>query len=96
MTWRAWRWTRCWSGWPVGLVKGGGRQRTDSTHVLGAIRSLDRLELAGETLRAALEALAAAAPDWLGGVIDASWQQAYGARIDDGCSSSGGTSDLQL
>jgi transposase len=66
----------------LGLVKSGGRQRTDSTHVLGAIRDLNRLELAGETLRAALEALAAAAPGWLAGVIDASWQQAYGARID--------------
>src|SRR5215472_7817047 len=43
----------------LGLVAAGGRQRTDSTHVLGRIRSLSRLELAGETLRAALEALAA-------------------------------------
>ena len=67
----------------LGLVRAGGRQRTDSTHVLGAIRDLNRLELAGETLRAALEALAAAAPDWLAGVIDVSWQQVYGARIDD-------------
>ena len=67
----------------LGLVRAGGRQRTDSTHVLGAIRDLNRLELAGETLRAALEALAAAAPGWLAGVIDASWQQVYGARIDD-------------
>jgi transposase len=67
----------------LGLVRSGGRQRTDSTHVLGAIRDLNRLELAGETLRAALEALAAAAPGWLAGVIDASWQQVYGARIDD-------------
>jgi len=67
----------------LGLVQAGGRQRTDSTHVLGAIRALNRLELAGETLRAALEALAAAAPDWLAGVIDASWQQVYGARIDN-------------
>ena len=67
----------------LGLVRAGGRQRTDSTHVLGAIRELNRLELAGETLRAALEALAAAAPDWLAGVIDASWQQVYGARIDN-------------
>ena len=40
------------------------RQRTDSTHVLGRIRDLNRLELAGETVRAALEALAAAAPGW--------------------------------
>ena len=67
----------------LGLVKASGRQRTDSTHVLGAIRELNRLELAGETLRAALEALAAAAPDWLAGVIDESWQQVYGARVDD-------------
>ena len=67
----------------LGLVGAGGRQRTDSTHVLGRIRDLNRLELAGETVRAALEALAAAAPDWLAAVIDASWQQVYGQRIID-------------
>ncbi|RPK40151.1 hypothetical protein EES39_25790 [Streptomyces sp. ADI92-24] len=39
-----------------GLVKAGGKQRTDSTRVLAAVRDLNRLELAGETLRAALEA----------------------------------------
>ncbi len=66
----------------LGLVGAGGRQRTDSTHVLAAIRSLSRLELAGESLRAALEALAAVAPEWLATVIDASWQQRYGQRID--------------
>ena len=66
----------------LGLVTAGGRQRTDSTHVLGRIRHLNRLELAGESVRAALEALAAAAPDWLAAVIDVSWQQAYGQRID--------------
>jgi hypothetical protein len=67
----------------LGLVKVGGRQRTGSTHVLAAIRSMNRLELAGESVRAALEALAAAAPGWLAGVIDASWQQVYGQRIDN-------------
>ena len=67
----------------LGLVRAGGRQRTDSTHVLGAIRMLNRLELAGESLRAALEALAVAAPGWLAGVIDGSWQQVYGQRIDN-------------
>jgi transposase len=66
----------------LGLVKPGGTQRTDSTHVLARIRELNRLELAGETVRAALEALAAAAPGWLGTVIDASWQQVHGQRID--------------
>jgi transposase len=67
----------------LGLVGAGMRQRTDSTHVLGRIRDLNRLVLAGETVRAALEALAAAAPGWLAGVIDASWQEVYGQRIDD-------------
>lgn len=43
---------------------------------------MNRLELAGETVRAALEALAAAAPDWLAAVIDDSWQRVYGQRID--------------
>ena len=51
--------------------------------MLGAIGELNRLELAGETLRAALEALAVAAPGWLSAVIDVSWQRVYGARIDD-------------
>ena len=67
----------------LGLVRAGMPQRTDSTHVLGRVRDLNRLELAGETVRAALEALAAAAPGWLAGVIDASWQEVYGQRIDD-------------
>ena len=48
-----------------GLVKAGGRQRTDSTHVIAAVAALNRLELAGESVRAVLEALTAAHPDWL-------------------------------
>ncbi|MGH3190260.1 MAG: transposase, partial [Streptosporangiaceae bacterium] len=48
-----------------GLVKAGGKQRTDSTHVIAAVAALNRLELAGESVRAALEALAAAHPVWL-------------------------------
>jgi transposase len=64
----------------LGLVSAGGRQRTDSTHVLARIAEVNRLELAAETIRAALEALAAAAPGWLATVIDAGWQEAYGAR----------------
>jgi hypothetical protein len=48
--------------------------------VLARIGELSRLELAGETLRAALEALAAAAPGWLATVTGASWQEAYGQR----------------
>jgi transposase len=48
-----------------GLVKAGGKQRTDSTRVVAAVAALNRLELAGESVRAALEALAAAYPDWV-------------------------------
>ena len=45
----------------LGLVGAGGKQRTDSTHVISAVRDLNRLELAGESVRAVLEVLAAAA-----------------------------------
>ncbi len=47
-----------------GLVKARGKQRTDSTHVLAAVHDLHLLELVAETLRAALDDLAAAVPDW--------------------------------
>jgi IS5 family transposase len=66
-----------------GLLVSGGKQRTDSTHVISAVRDLNRLELAGETVRAALEVLAVAVPDWLADVIDISeWNERYGVRID--------------
>ncbi|WP_244330220.1 IS1182 family transposase [Streptomyces prasinus] len=64
------------------LVAPGGRQRTDSTHVLSAVRDLNRLEFVGETLRAILEAIAVAAPAWLRTWMDPSWQQRYRARVD--------------
>ncbi|MFJ9846267.1 transposase [Kitasatospora sp. NPDC101155] len=66
----------------LGLLRAGGRQRTDSTHVLATVRVLNRMEFVGETLRAALEALAAAAPQWLSTLVTAGWVERYGARID--------------
>ncbi|MDT3439425.1 MULTISPECIES: IS1182 family transposase [unclassified Pseudofrankia] len=66
-----------------GLVGSGGRARTDSTHVLAAVRGLNRTELAGESVRAALEALAVAAPGWLAGAVDvAGWGRRYARRVD--------------
>jgi len=66
-----------------GLVGAGGKARTDSTHVISAVRDLNRLELAGESVRACVETLAVAAPDWLPTVIDvADWGRRYGARVD--------------
>ena len=61
----------------------GGKQRTDSTHVVAAVRDRHRLELAGESVRACLEALAVAAPWWLAGVIDVpGWSRRYSVRVD--------------
>ena len=65
-----------------GLVKAGGRQRTDSTHVVAAVAALNRLELAGESVRAAVEALAAAHPDWLAQRICVpDWARRYGTPM---------------
>jgi transposase len=66
-----------------GLLKARGQQRTDSTHVLAAIRVLNRLELVAETLRATLNALATVAPDWLQGLAPLAWYERYSRRIED-------------
>jgi transposase len=66
-----------------GLLKARGRSRTDSTHVLAAVRTLNRLELVGETLRAALNAIAVATPDWLRAVAPADWHDRYDRRVED-------------
>src|SRR6266568_1399224 len=65
-----------------GLLKSRGKQRTDSTHILAAVRQLNQIELVGETVRACVEALACADPDWVASRLDASWQRRYGARVD--------------
>jgi hypothetical protein len=65
------------------LLKARGQQRTDSTHVLAAVRVLNRLELVAETLRAALNALAAVAPAWLQAWAPLEWYARYGKRIED-------------
>ncbi len=65
-----------------GLVKSRGRQRTDSTHVLAAVRVVTRLERVGETLRAALNALAIVAPEWLRTVAPPQWYEWYGHRVE--------------
>ena len=67
----------------VGFVKERGQQRTDSTHVLAAIRSLNRLELAGETVRQALNHLAVVGSLWLASWAPAEWIEHYSSRIED-------------
>jgi transposase len=67
----------------LGLLKQRGKQRTDSTHVLAAVRTMNRLERARETLRAALNNLAVASPEWLKVVADRDWLKRYGRRIEN-------------
>src|SRR5512132_2119816 len=57
----------------LGLIHERGRQRTDSTHVLAAVRVLNRLERVGETMRAALNDLAVMAPEWLQALVPSEW-----------------------
>src|SRR3954470_9707408 len=65
------------------LLSAGGRQRTDSTHVLAAVRALNRLECVIETMRHALESLAVVAPDWLLAHAQPDWAERYGHRAMD-------------
>ena len=43
----------------------GGKQRSDATHIVAAVRNLNRLELVGETLHHALNILAQVDPNWI-------------------------------
>ena len=65
------------------LLKVRGKQRTDSTHVLAAIRVMNRLELVTETMRAALNELAVVSPIWLSSQAPPELFARYGARIED-------------
>jgi transposase len=66
-----------------GLLHARGRQRTDSTHVVGAIRTLNRLERVGETLRAALNSLAVVAPAWVQTLAPPEWYDRYAHRVEN-------------
>jgi len=66
-----------------GLLKARGRQRTDSTHVLAAIRTLNRVELVAETLRAALNDIATITPAWLRALAPPEWHERYDVRVEN-------------
>jgi transposase len=67
----------------MGLLNSGGKQRTDSTHVLARARATVRLGCALEALRHALNSLAVAAPDWLRDHSPSDWGDRYGRRSDE-------------
>ena len=68
----------------AGLVRERTAQRTDSTHVLAAVRDLTRLELVTEAVRAALEELARTAGHALAGLVDDDWGRRYGRPVRPG------------
>lgn len=65
----------------VGLVRERTTQRTDSTHVLAAVRDLTRLELVTEAVRAALEEVAGMSPHLLDELVDEEWGRRYGRPV---------------
>jgi transposase len=66
----------------LGLLKGKKKQRSDSTHVIAAIRVLSLLELVGETMRRLLDEAAQLAPEWLRAHMKPEWVQRYARRFD--------------
>jgi transposase len=66
----------------AGLVKAGGRQRTDSSHVIACVRRLNRIETVGESLRAALEEIAEISPGFVVPLLKEGWDQRYGRKVE--------------
>jgi transposase len=66
-----------------GLLTAKGRQRTDATHVLAAVQSLNRLECVGETLRHTLNTVATVAPEWLRAWVPSVWFDRYSQRFEE-------------
>jgi len=64
------------------LIKKRGKQRTDSTHVIAAVHTLTRLEIANETLRHALNCVAEVEPTWLKAHLDPIWFERYSERLN--------------
>ncbi|MFF9869659.1 transposase [Streptomyces sp. NPDC013953] len=79
-----------------GLLKAGGRARTDSTIVLSAARQINGLVRLGETLRAALNSVAAQEPEWLAGRVPPEWFDRYAIRFEDTRLPKGKTQQTEL
>src|SRR6266851_8606506 len=65
-----------------GWLKAGGRQRTDSTHVVAAVRAVQRVGCARQALRCALNTLAQIAPAWLVRHAQPEWVERYDRHND--------------
>jgi transposase/IS5 family transposase len=67
----------------LGFLKKYGKQRSDSTHILGCVERLSRLELVWETLRVTLRVIRDTAPEWYEEVLPAAFHEAYVKRQSD-------------
>jgi transposase len=70
---------RCREG---GWLKARGRQRTDSTHILARIRSLNRTLCVAQTMVYVLNVLSEVAPEWVRVHVPMSWVERYGERLE--------------
>lgn len=66
----------------LGLIRSRSDMRTDATHVIASVRNMNRSELVGETLRAALNVIATVDPKWLVSSVDGSWYLKYAKRFE--------------
>jgi transposase len=65
-----------------GWIKGRGTQRTDSTRVLAAVRTLHRFECVLEAMHQALNQLSEAASAWVQQHVPLEWDARYGLRAE--------------
>lgn len=64
-----------------GLLKERGKQRSDSTYIVAAVRSMNRVELVGETLFHVLDLLAQIDSNWLKMQAKPDWYERYRERM---------------
>ena len=65
-----------------GYIRPRGKQRTDATAVLARVRALSSLESVGESMRAALNAIAWQEPEWLQAHLNPEWFDRYVHRFE--------------
>jgi transposase len=66
-----------------GYVQKGGKQRTDSTHIVGHVMALSRLEVVWESIRVALNGLISTDAPWVLKWLPSSFVELYSARRSD-------------
>ena len=63
-------------------LKARGKQRTDATAILARVRARSRLESVGESMRAALNALAEQESEWMQAHLNPAWFERYVHRFE--------------